>query len=152
MFGGLVSSGIVTAAAAIGGSIVGATGSVVGTWITARNATRRDLTGKQIARKEALYSDFIGESARLLVDALQHNSNDLEKLLPAYALLSRIRISSSKLVLHEAEQLIQTIVATYPQPNITAQQIEARALNGKDPLRQFSDTCRTELITLERQL
>ena len=72
----------ITAAAAIGGSLVGAAGSIVGTWITARHATRRDLLGKQIARREALYSDFIGESARVLVDALQHNSNDLETLLP----------------------------------------------------------------------
>lgn len=142
---------VITAAAAIGGSLVGAAGSVVGTWITARHQDRRDLLGKQIARREALYSDFIGESTRLLVDALQHNSSHLEKLLPIYALLSRIRISSSKLVLQQAEQLLQTIVDTYPQPNLTAEQIQSRALNGKDPLRLFSDTCRTELSLLERQ-
>src|SRR5215469_664661 len=136
MFVALLNSGIITAAAAIGGSLVGATGSVVGTWITARNATRRDLLGKQIARREALYSDFIGESARLLVDALQHSSNDLEKLLPIYALLSRIRLISSKRVLQKAEQLIQTIVATYPQPNMTAEEIESHAMNGQDPLKQ----------------
>jgi hypothetical protein len=150
MFGASVN--IITAAAAIGGSLVGATGSVVGTWITARHATHRDLLGKQIARREALYSDFIGESARLLVDALQHSDNNLEKLLPIYALLGRIRLSSSKSVLQRAEQLIQTIVATYPQPNMTAEQIESRAMNGQDPLGGFSDTCRTELDFLERQL
>ena len=140
----------ITAAAAIGGSLVGAAGSIVGTWITARHQDRRDLVGKQIARREALYSDFIAESARLLVDALQHNGSDLEKLLPIYSLLSRIRISSSKQVLQKAEQLLQTIVDTYPQPNLTAEQIQSRALNGKDPLRQFSDTCRIELNSLQR--
>jgi hypothetical protein len=149
MFG--TSVNVITAAAAIGGSLVGATGSVVGTWITARHQDRRDLLGKQIARREALYSDFIGESARLLVDALEHNRSNLEKLLPIYALLSRIRISSSKSVLQKAEQLLQTIMDTYPQPNLTAEQIQSRALNGKDPLRQFSDTCRAELSSLERQ-
>jgi hypothetical protein len=147
MFG--TSVNLITAAAAIGGSLVGATGSVVGTWITARHQDRRDLLGKQIARREALYSDFIGESARLLVDALQSNSSALEKLLPIYALLSRIRISSSKPVLQKAEQLLQTIMDTYPQPNLTSEQIQSRALNGKDPLRQFSDTCRTELNSLQ---
>jgi hypothetical protein len=147
-----VNSGIVTAAAAIGGSLVGAAGSVVGTWITARNATRRDLVEKQIAQREALYSDFIAESARLLVDALQHNNNDLETLLPIYALLGRIRLSSSKPVLHRAEEMIQTIMATYPEPNMTAEQIEARALKGRDPLGQFSDICRTELNSLQKQL
>ena len=110
------------------------------------------LLAKQIARREELYSDFIGESARLLVDAMQHNSGDLEKLLPLYALVSRIRLSSSKPVLAEAENLIRTILATYPQPNLTVDQIEARALNGDDPLRQFSDTCRTELDLLQQNL
>ncbi len=152
MFGSSMNSAIVTAAAAIGGSLVGAAGSVVGTWVTAKHGTRRDLLGKQIARREALYSDFIGESARLLVDALQNNSNDLQKLLPLYAMLSRIRLSSSTLVLQKAERLIQTIVATYPRPNMTDEEIESRAMNGRDPLSQFSDTCRTELDSLQRQL
>jgi hypothetical protein len=141
-----------TALAAIAGSFVGALGSAVGTWITARHQDRRDLLGKQIARREELYSDFIGEGARLLVDAMQHNASDLQKLLPLYALLSRIRLSSSEPVLQEAEQVIETIVSTYPQPNLTAEQIQSQAVSDHDPLRQFSDTCRTELDTLQRQL
>jgi hypothetical protein len=151
-FGASTNSGIITALAAIAGSLVGALGSAVGTWITARHQDRRDLLGKQIARREALYSDFIGESARLLVDALQHSVVDLQKLLPVYALLSRIRLSSSELVLQTAEKVIQTIVKTYPQPNLTAEQIESRAANGQDPLREFSDTCRIELDSLQKQL
>lgn len=142
----------VTALAAIAGSLVGALGSAVGTWITARHQDRRDLLGKQIDRREALYSDFIGESARLLVDAMQHNASDLQKLLPIYALLSRIRLSSSQPVLQKAEEVIEVIVSTYPQPNLTAEQIESQAVNGSDPLRQFSDTCRNELDSLQRQL
>jgi hypothetical protein len=152
MIGKPVNSGIITAAAAIGGSLVGAIGSVVGTLISSRTATRRDLLGKQIAQREALYSDFIGESARLLVDALQNSYNNLEKLVPIYALLSRIRLSSSTPVLQAAEQLIPAIVARYPRPNMTAEQIESRAINGQDPLRQFSNICRTELSSLQRQL
>ncbi len=147
-----MNSVMITALAAIAGSLVGALGSAVGTWITARHQDRRDLLGKQIARREELYSDFIGESARLLVDAMQHNASDLQKLLPVYALLSRIRLSSSEPVLQEAEQVIKIIVSTYPQPNLTIEQIESQAANGKDPLRQFSDTCRTELDLMQQQL
>ena len=143
---------MVPALAAIAGSLVGALGSGVGTWITARHQDRRDSLGKQIARREALYSDFIGESARLLVDAMQHNASDLQKLLPLYAMLSRIRLSSTEPVLQEAEQVIKTIVSTYPQTNLTAEQIQSQAVNGDDPLRTFSDTCRIELDSLQRQL
>jgi len=147
-----MNSAMITALAATAGSLVGAFGSAAGTWITARHQDRRDLLGRQIARREALYSDFIGESARLLIDAMQHNASDLQNLLPIYALLSRIRLSSSEPVLRAAEKIISIIVSTYPQPNLTAEQIESQALNGQDPLRQFSDTCRIELDLMERQL
>jgi len=143
---------MIPALAAIAGSLVGAFGSAVGTWITASHQDRRDLVGKQITRRETLYSDFIGESARLLVDAMQHNASDLQKMLPVYALLSRIRLSSSRPVLKQAEQVISAIVSTYPQPNLTAEQIESRAVSDEDPLRKFSDTCRSELDSLQRQL
>jgi hypothetical protein len=103
-------------------------------------------------RREALYSDFITESARLLVDALEHNTSDPQTLIPAYALLSRIRLSSSSSVLAKAEEVIETIMTTYPQPNLTAEQIQFRAVNGEDPLRQFSNTCRGELESMQKQL
>ena len=147
-----MNSGLIAGLAAISGSIVGAFGSVVGTWITTRHQDLRDLLAKQIVRREALYSDFIAESARLLVDALEFNTSDPQKLIPAYALLSRIRLSSSSSVLAKAEEVIKTIMTTYPQPNLTAEQIEFRAANGEDPLRQFSNTCRGELESMQKQL
>jgi len=146
-----MNSGMITALAAITGSLVGALGSAVGTWITQRYQGRRDLLGKQIMSREALYSDFIGESARMLVDAMEHNERDLQKMIPVYALLSRIRLSSTEPVLQTAEQIIKAILNTYPQPNLTPEQIESRAMNGKDPLREFSDSCRAELDWLQRQ-
>jgi hypothetical protein len=148
----LMNSVMITALAVIGGSLLGALGSAVGTWITAKHQDRRDLLGKQIARREALYSDFIGESAHLLIDAMQHNSVDLQKMLPVHALASRIRLSSSEPVLEEAERLVRTIVSMYPRTNLTAEQIGAHAVNGHDPLRAFSDICRIELDSLQRQM
>ena len=142
----------ITALAAIAGSLVGALGSAIGTWITARHQDRRNLLGNQIARREALYSDFIGESARLLVDAMQHNTSDLQKLLPVYALVSRIRLSSSEAVLQKAEQVVKAIVSAYPEPNLTPDQIQSQAVNGQNPLKEFGETCRTELELLQRQL
>jgi hypothetical protein len=73
-------------------------------------------------------------------------------MIPAYALLSRIRLSSSEPVLQAAEQTIKIIASTYPQPNLTPEQIQIRAVNGQDPLREFSDRCRAELDLLQRQV
>jgi hypothetical protein len=146
-----MNSSLITTLAAILGSLVGALGSAAGTSIIQKHQDRRDLLGKKIVRREALYPDFIPESARFLVDALQHNFGDPQKLIPVYALLSRIRLSSSSRVLGTAEDVIKTILHAYEQP-LTPEQIQIRAMNGEDPLRQFSDTCRAELDSLQRQL
>lgn len=147
-----MNSGMITAIADLAGSLVGALGSVVGTWIAQRRQDRRDLLARQIVHREALYSDFIAESARLLVHAMEHNAGDLQKMISVYALLSRIRLSSSDRVLQTAEQVVRKIVNTYPQPNMTAEQIQSQAVNGQDGLREFSAICRTELDLLRRQL
>jgi hypothetical protein len=147
-----MNSGMLAACAAIAGSVVGAMGSVVGTWITQRHQDLRDLLAKTIVRREALSSDFIAESARVLVHAMEHNESDAQKLISVYALLSRIRLSSSTEVLETAEAVLRTILDTYPKPNLTPQQIESRAVSNDDPLRQFSDTCRMELQSLATRL
>jgi hypothetical protein len=149
--GPVMDSAIVTALAAIGGSMVGALGSFLGTSVTQRYHDRRNLLATQIARWEALYSDFISESARLLVDALEHNVVDPKNLIPAYALLSRIRLSSSPQVLSAAEDVLTDIMDTYPKPNLTAEQISPATLRHEHPLQYFSEMCRSELDSVQKQ-
>ena len=100
-----MSPATITALAAIVGSLVGALGSGLSTWIIQKHQDRRDLLGRKIFHREQLYSDFITESARALLDALGHNLGDPKNLIPAYALLSRIRLSSSPDVLATAEEV-----------------------------------------------
>jgi hypothetical protein len=97
----------ISAMSVIFGSLTGALASSVSTWITQRHQDRRDLLAKRIFHREQLYSDFISESARVMADAIQNNFQDPSMLLPAYALLSRMRLSSSSDVLDSAELIIQ---------------------------------------------
>ena len=147
-----MNSGLIAALSAILGSLVGAFGSVVGTWITQRHQDLRERLAKKIAGREALYSDFIMASTRLAVDGLEHSVGDPQILIAVYALLSRIRLSSSTEVLHAAEDLVRSILGSYSQPNLTTEEIQSRVERGEDPLRKFSDTCRAELESLERGL
>jgi hypothetical protein len=147
-----MNSEAVTALAAISGSLVGALGSSLSTWIIQRHQDRRELLAKKVFHREQLYSDFITESARLLVDALEHNLSDPQTLIPAYALLSRIRLSSSPEVLATAEEVVRELIGTYAKPNLTAEQIRIRASSGEDPLRIFSDVCRAELEAMQSQI
>jgi hypothetical protein len=83
---------------------------------------------------------------------LENNFQDPNKLIPAFALLGRIRLSSSKEVLASAEKLVTEIVKSYSEPNLSPEEIRSRALNGNDPLRQFSETCRAELDSMRGHL
>jgi hypothetical protein len=143
-------SGTITALAAICGSAVGAFSSLIGTWITQSHQDRRDYLEKQIGRREGLYSDFIGEAARVLIDAAEHNLTDAQVLLPSYALLGRIRLTSSRQVLAAAEEVVKAIADTYARPNLTPEQVNAVVLRGGDPLKEFSAACRAELESMQR--
>lgn len=113
--GGSWNPATISALAAIFGSLTGALASSVSTWITQRHQDRRELLAKRIFHREQLYSDFISESARAMADAVQHNFQDPNKLTPTYALLSRIRLSSSGDVLASAERVIKHIIRTYSE-------------------------------------
>jgi hypothetical protein len=142
----------ISALAAILGSLTGALGSSVSTWITQRHQDQRDLLTKRVFHREQLYSDFISESARAFADALEHNFQDSNKLIPIYALLSRIRVSSSGEVLASAERFVDHIIATYSEPNLTPKEIHSKAARRLDPLLDFSHICRGELESLWKGL
>jgi hypothetical protein len=99
-----------------------------------------------------LYSDFIAQSARAMGDAIQHDLQDPGVLLPTYALLSRMRLSSSRDVLASAERIIQHIISMYSEPNVTSEEIQSGAAKREDPLREFSNICRAELEAMQNQL
>ncbi len=138
----------ISALAAILGSLTGALGSSFSAWIGQRHQDRRDLLEKKISQREQLYSDFIGETARATLDAIQNNFQDPSKLIPIYSLLGRIRLTSSTTVVESAESVVTTILKTYSEPNLTPQEIQSRAAKGDDPLRDFGNICRGELESL----
>ena len=138
----------ITALAAIFGSLTGALASSLSTWITQRHTDQRDLLARRIFHREQLYSDFISESARALVDTMEHNLQDPNKLVPIYAALGRIRVSSSTDVLASAERVVDHIIAAYWEPNLTPAEIHSRVAKRDDPLRDFSGICRRELESL----
>ena len=133
---------------AIGGSIIGALSSMVSTWIAQRHRERRELVAQKTAQLEQLYSGFINESARLLVDAVQHSLEHPSTLGPIYALISRIRLRSSTEVIESGERLIATILQVYVEPKLTPEDIQSMASRHNDHLEEFSNVCRRELESL----
>lgn len=118
------------------GTVMGVCATVAIAWINQKTLNQRELLREEIRTRETLYGEFIGECARLLVDAFQHTLEKPETLLPAYALLNRIRMCASREVLAAAECLVGRITDHYVSSNLSAQ---------TDPLKEFGEACRAEL-------
>ena len=136
----------VSGLSAILGSLVGGSATIATAWITQRSQGRRELIGAQVRNRELLYSEFITECSKRAVDSLDHNLDHPAKLLQVYALLNRIRLSSSDKVVAAADQAVARILEQYYRPNLSQDKIRALALSRTDdPLKAFSEACRSEL-------
>ncbi|HET9694128.1 MAG TPA: hypothetical protein VFP48_07070 [Steroidobacteraceae bacterium] len=128
------------------GALVGGSASIATAWLTQRSQSQRELVRDEVQKREALYGEFVGECARLLMDAFTHALERPETLLQAYALVNRIRLCASPPVLAEAERLMVRITDQYFDSNRTVEELRrlARSIDA-DPLRPFGEACRREL-------
>ena len=142
-----------TAMAGVLGSLVGGSATVATAWLTHRTQTRREFIRLEMRKREALYGEFIGVCAKLLVDAFTHSLDNPETLLPLYALTNRIRLAASPKVLVEAERLLSRITDQYFSTNLTLEEMHALAHSeGADPLRGFGEACRAELKAMRARV
>lgn len=137
---------IVSALAAVLGSLAGGSATVAAGWVTQRTQGRRELIQEDIREREQLYSEFIGECSKRLIDALYHTFEEPQKLGKAYGLLNRIRLLASDAVLAEAERVVRRMTEQYFEPNLSPEDIRALIkAEGSDPMRPFGEACRAEL-------
>jgi len=144
---------ILTASAAVLGSLVGSSASLGTAWLTQRTQGRRAAVQAEVHKREVLYADFITECSKLYLDALDHQLDRPETFQSAYSLLSRIRLTSQEAVLREAEAAIQGILDTYRAPNLTIDKLREIPLSQlHDPIKAFGEACRDELNSMQREL
>ena len=134
-----------SAFAALAGSAIGALGGVVTTWITLNGQQRARRFARELSRKENLYAEFIEESSKLYTDALTHKLDDLSKLIPLYALISKLRLFASDNVISKAEEVMWRIIQTYEQPEHDVHTLVKREQRDLDVLRAFSEACRRDI-------
>jgi len=135
-----------SALAALAGSAIGGLTSFLSSWVSQNAQLKARLFIRERMRRQKLYRDFVEEGSTLYIDALTHDTADLTKMIPLYALISRMRILSSPPIIEEAEKVARKIVATYPEPNKTLKDLRHTTNDhASDPLRAFSEACRAEL-------
>ena len=142
---------IVTGLAGVLGSLVGGSATVATAWVTQKTLTKHERIGAEIRHRETLYSDFIHESSKLVVDSFAHTLETPETLLSAYELINRIRLSASDGVLAEAEDVLRHITDLYFSPNLSVAEIHEVVRAGTaDPIKRFAEACRAELKGMKR--
>ena len=140
---------LVSAMAAVLGSLVGGSATMATAWITQRTSTRRERISEELRKREALYGEFIAECSMLVIDSLAHGLEKPESMCPAYALLNRIRLSASDAVLAEAEKALKRISEQYFSPNMTLEEMGAITRSWEaDPLKPFGEACRAEFKSI----
>ena len=140
---------ILTAMSGVLGSLAGGSATVATAWVTQKTLNRRELIQTEIRKRETLYGEFIGECAKLLVDAFTHTLDQPEKLLPIYAQINRIRLCASQPVLIEAERVLRRITEQYFLRNLTVEELTRLARSeDADPLKEFGEACRAEIKSM----
>ena len=142
---------ILSASAALLGSLAGGSSSFATAWMNQKAQGKRVSIQTETRKREQLYSEFITECSKLVLDALDHSLDRPETLQLAYTLVNRMRLTSGDAVLAAAESAIEQILATYRAPNLPIEVFRGLSLAKiHDPLRAFSDACRDELILLRQ--
>jgi len=107
---------------------------------------QRELTNREIAQREELYSEFIRQGTSCYARALSQSLESIDEIVAMYALVNRIRLFASRSVLEAAEAFVKKLVATYGEKNLTIEQIKLVALEQHaDPMNDFALKCRAEL-------
>ena len=137
---------IITALAAVSGSIVGGLASFATTYFTQRNQAHRDFLSRDVAHREELYSQFIKEATNLYVDSLDKPLTNPTALIGVFSLVGRIRLTAGDKVLLAAETVMDTIVDSYNRPPIKFEEVyKVWRKEHIDPLKEFTEACREEL-------
>jgi hypothetical protein len=140
-----VDASIISALSALMGAAVGGLTSGIANWLNHRSQVRAQWLLHEKSRRQILYRDFIEEASKCYIDALQHDEADIPGLVGLYAKMSRMRVQSSRQVVHRAEEVARKILDTYLEPDRTFAELREMAMNGTiDMLHDFSDACHDE--------
>ena len=144
---------IVTALAGIVGSLCGGGASVATAWVTQKTHSKRERIRNEVKKRETLYGEFINECSNHVMESLDRNLDKPQTLLSIYALLNRIRLCASAAVLTQADELVRFIMEQYFAPNLSVEEFHERVhTGGTDPLKNFSEACRRELMSMHASL
>jgi len=122
--------------------------------MTQRLQARRERVSLDLAKREALYGEYIEQVTPLFAESIENTEFDPAKIFGLYSILGRIRLSSSDEVLREAEGVIMNLLKWYNNPVLAVRAVMEQAARREvsDPIEMFTQACRRERDDLLRHL
>lgn len=128
------------------GVAIGSLTSFGTTGLTQTSQAREKHRDFEIARRQALFVNFINEATRLYADALTHQKDDVSDLVLLYAMVAQMRILSSRKIVDAAQNVLDYIIEAYLAPNQSLHEIRELAKSGAmNCLVDFGEASRKEL-------
>jgi hypothetical protein len=141
---------------ALFGALVGGAASLVAAIYTQRSQDRLQRIAGEVAKREAVYAEFVMSASNLLLNAYTHDEmvlgGDEQRLI---GLINRMRLFAPPDVVSAAETVLKAIVAIFLKPSVELRQLAKEALSKSldpDPLMAFSSICRKDLDNVRRKL
>jgi len=147
-------SATISALAALAGATIGGVTSFATSWLSQQTQFRAQQRAHKLSRREVLYKDFIEEAAKAYGESLARRISDISEvtqLVNLYALVSRMRVMSSRATYESADKVVRLIVNSYLSPSKTLPELHQMVNSGTiDMLREFGEACRDEFHKFEK--
>ena len=139
---------------ALFGALIGGTTSLLTAVYTQRQQDRLQRIASEVAKREAVYADFVGHVSNLLLQAYLHDeivlTGDEHRLM---ALVNRMRFFAPPCVMEAADRVLKSLAEIALKPSVEVRKLMTEALSTglePDPLLKFSIACRADLDNVRR--
>ena len=136
------------------GALVGGGASIVAAIYTQRTQNRLQRVASEVAKREAIYADFVTSASNLILNAYTHDDITLDgEQQRIIGLINRMRLYAATDVIKGAEEVLKAIVEISLKPSVELWRLAQDALSKSldpDPLLTFSVICRKDLDTVMR--
>lgn len=149
-----IDSTILSPVSALIGGLCGGSASLTAAIYTQRVQNRLQRVAAEVAKREAVYADFVMSASHLLLNAHIRDDialgSDEQRLI---GLINRMRLFASLEVIASAEKVLKAIVDILLRPRVELRKLAIEALADgppPDPLLPFSMICRNDLKDVHR--
>ena len=136
------------------GALIGGGASIVAAIYTQRTQNRLQRVASEVAKREAIYADFVTSASNLILNAYTHDDITLDgEQQRIIGLINRMRLYAATDVIKGAEEVLKAIVEISLKPSVELRRLAQDALSKSldpDPLLSFSLICRADLDNVLR--